>query len=157
VNARVVLLDRANPMYTLPASSGVSKALAGAELVVSFGNFIDDSAAFADIILPDHHLLESSAALVPAVSRGPAVSLATPFVEPLYNTRPLEKTLADLAGKAGVKSEPSTPQSLVEPMLTEGQSFDEIARQGGLWMEPAESAPVKPKTDRLEWSEPAFA
>lgn len=158
--ARIVLLDGTNPVYTLPASSRVRELLSGMDLVVSFGGFVDDSSAYADVILPDHHMLESAAALSPAVSPRTAISVTTPFVQPLYNTRPLEQTLGDLARKAGVMFEAATPKSVVEPMLPEGQTFEEVARQGGLWPEPASAAgaaKLKPAAGKLEWSDPVFS
>ncbi len=97
--AQVVFIDGANPVYTMPRSAGVADALARAELVIAFGTFLDDSAAWADLLLPDHHALESDLALVPAVRAHPAVAVSTPFVEPLYDTRAVETTLADLARK----------------------------------------------------------
>ena len=66
----MVLIDSANPVYTMPRSSGVTGALAQAELVITFGTFLDDSAAWSDLLLPDHHPLESEMAIVPAVSVG---------------------------------------------------------------------------------------
>ncbi len=57
--AKVLLLDGDNPVYTLPAASGVKESLANKDLIVSFGNFIDDTAAYADLLLPDHHSLET--------------------------------------------------------------------------------------------------
>jgi anaerobic selenocysteine-containing dehydrogenase len=156
--AQVVLLDGANPIYILPAGSRVREMMAGKELIVSFSSFMDDSAAYADLILPDHHLLESAAAVVPAVSPRPAVSVATPFVQPLYNTRAVEETLGELAGKAGVTLEPATPKSMLEPLLPEGHTFEEVARQGGLWLDAAaESSPLKPRAEKLECNDPAFS
>ena len=156
--ARIVLLDGANPVYTLPSSSRVSQMLEGTELVVSFGGFVDDSAAYADLMLPDHHLLESAAAVVPVVSRGSAISVTTPFVQPLHNTRPIEVSLVEIAGKIGVTFEAVTSKSLVEPLLPEGQTFEDVSRQGGLWFEAAgESAATTPRAEKLEWSDPVFA
>jgi anaerobic selenocysteine-containing dehydrogenase len=103
-------------------------------MVISFGNFIDDSAAFADLILPAHHSLESAAALIPAVSPVPAISLATPFVRPLYDTRPLEQILTELARPLNVTFEAVTPQSLVQSLVPPDQSWESAARQGGLWL-----------------------
>ena len=55
--AQILLLDEANPVYTLPAASGIAGALAHTDTIVSFGMFIDDSAAYADVILPSPHPL----------------------------------------------------------------------------------------------------
>ena len=45
--AQVVLIDGANPVYTMPRSTGMAGALARAELVIAFGTFLDDSAAWS--------------------------------------------------------------------------------------------------------------
>ena len=129
--AQVVLIDGANPAYTLPPSSGVLQALARAETVVSFAGFLDDTAAWSDLLLPGHHTLESEAALVPAVSPQPAVTVAVPFVKPLYDTRAVETILADLARKMSKEYKAVTAKDLLPP----DAAFDEVARQGGLWGE----------------------
>jgi anaerobic selenocysteine-containing dehydrogenase len=92
--ARVLLLDGENPVYTLGASLGDK------ELIVSFSNFIDESAVFADVILPDHHSLEWEAAIVSPITH--SVAVGEQFVQPLYNTRALAQTLADIAAKLKV-------------------------------------------------------
>ncbi len=144
--ARVVFIDGANPVYTMPRSVGVAEALARAELVVSFGTFSDDSSAWADILMPDHHELESAMALLPAVSAQPAVAVSTPFVEPLYDTRAVETTLAQLAAKIGAGYQAVTPKDIVEPMLSGDMTYDDVARQGGLWLDAPPATPARPIT-----------
>ena len=139
--AQVVLIDGANPAYTLPPSSGVLQALARAETVISFAGFLDDTAAWSDLVLPGHHTLEAELALVPAVSPQPAVTVAMPFVKPLYDTRAVETTLADLARKMSKDYRAITAKDLLPP----DAAFEEVARQGGLWGEalmPEPPAPV---------------
>jgi anaerobic selenocysteine-containing dehydrogenase len=145
--ARVVLIDGANPVYTMPRSADVAGALARAELVIAFGNFLDDSAAWSDLLLPDHHPLESAMAIVPAVSVQPAVAVSTPFVEPLYDTRAVETTLAELAGKIGAGHQPVTPKDIVQPLLASGVSYEDVLREGGLWLEapPPSQTPTPPR------------
>jgi len=92
--ARVVLLDGENPVYTMGAS------LADKDFIVSFSPFVDDSAAFADVILPDHHSLETAASVMSPVTR--SVAVGEQFVQPLYNTRALAETLTDLAVKMNI-------------------------------------------------------
>ena len=131
-NARVLLLDGENPVYAYPAASGLPGALANVESMVSFGAFIDDTVAYADAILPDHHMMESESAVIPAIS-GKAVScaVAIPLVRPLYNTRPIEQTLGDIARKMNVTFVAVSAKSFIEPMLKEGETWDGVARQGG--------------------------
>jgi anaerobic selenocysteine-containing dehydrogenase len=123
-------------------------------LVVSFGDFIDDSSAYADWILPDHHNLESATAVVPAASPRPAVTVSTPFVQPLYDTRALEQTLGDVAHKLNLSFEPATPKTYIEPLLPPDQSWDDVVRLGGLWRDnAAPAAPAKLISEKLEWAD----
>lgn len=133
--AQVVLIVDSNPAYTLPRSTGVLEALAHAETVISFANFLDDSGAWSDLLLPDHHSLESSAAVVPAVSANRAVAVATPFVEPLHDTRPVERTLDDIARKMNLEHRPVTTKDVVQSLIAGDVTLDDVARQGGLWLD----------------------
>jgi anaerobic selenocysteine-containing dehydrogenase len=154
--AQIVLVDGANPVYTLPASSGVAQALSKVETVISFSSFVDDTAAYADLILPDHHSLESSAAVVPAVSVNPAATVATPFVRPLYETRAFEQTLGDVVAKMGLSWEAPTAKGVFESKLAADQTWDDVVRQGGLWADaPAVEKKQPPKRDvaPLEWND----
>ena len=142
--AQFVFLDGADPVYTLPGAAGAATSLARENVtVVSFSPFLTDSAAYADLLLPDHHVLEGEGAWAPAVAPGPAVALATPFVQPLYDTRSTERVLSELAGKLDAKFEPASPKSIVGKMLGAQQSWEEVAARGGLWDQPA-AEPSRP-------------
>jgi anaerobic selenocysteine-containing dehydrogenase len=149
--AQVVLIDGANPAYTLPPSSGVLQALVRAETLVGFAGFLDDTAAWCDVVLPGHHTLESEAALIPAVSPQPAVTVAVPFVKPLYDTRAVETILADLARKMSKEYKAVTARDL----LPQDSAFEEIARQGGLWGEASKPEPQAPLGPPPSQPEPA--
>jgi anaerobic selenocysteine-containing dehydrogenase len=143
-NAQVILIDDANPAYTMPKSSGILEALNRADTVISFAPLVDDSAVYADFILPDNHPLESALAIAPLVSDRTALAVAEPFVLPLYDTQTLEKTLASLAGKMNVPYTASTPADLVKPLLKGDATYEETAREGGLWLAP-DAKPAAPK------------
>ena len=53
------LVHGSNPAYALPASSGFREAFANVAFKVSFASAMDETAAVADLILPDRHFLES--------------------------------------------------------------------------------------------------
>ncbi|MBV8866412.1 MAG: molybdopterin-dependent oxidoreductase [Acidobacteriaceae bacterium] len=156
--ADILLLDSENPVYAFSLGSAVTEALTHMEMIVSFGPFIDDTAAYADLILPDHHLLESRAAVVPAVSPKRSVAVSKQFIRPLYNTRAIEQTLGDTAHKMNIAFEPVTPEAFVKPFLPAGENWDDVVRQGGLWLD-AElgSSALKPVDAKLAWSDPVFA
>lgn len=135
--ARVVLLDEVNPVYTMPPASGVLDALSRADMVIGISGFLDDSGAWADLLLPTHHAFESEVALLPAVAPRPSVTIGTAFIEPLYDTRAPGKLWSDLAGKMKLEYQPVTAQTVAAPFLADGASFEDAARQGGAWGETA--------------------
>lgn len=108
--ARIVLLDGENPVYTLSAD------LTGKDLIVSFGNFIDDSTAYADVILPGHHSLESEAAVVSPVTE--TLAVGEQFIQPLYDTRALAQTLTDITAKLNIPFVPQTAKAFAEAHTT---------------------------------------
>ncbi len=58
--ADLLLLNNANPLFTMPAGSGVSKAMARQALFkVAFGHAMDETTAAADLIMPVQMPLES--------------------------------------------------------------------------------------------------
>jgi anaerobic selenocysteine-containing dehydrogenase len=156
--AQILLLDAENPSYSFPSASGVTEALGRLEMIVSFGPFVDDSAAYADLILPDHHTLESEAAVAPGIApTSIAINVTMPFVRPLYNTRPIQQTLGDIARKINVPFDAVTAKDFIDPFLTSGQTWDDVAQQGGLWRDDHTASPsLKPISDTLSWSNPAF-
>ena len=124
--------------------------------MISFNRFLDDSAAWYDLLLPDADPLESEMAVVPAVSIQPAVAMARPFVEPLYDTRPLERTLADLSRRMNLPYQPVTAKDIVQPLLTADLTLEDAARQGGLWLEAPAEAPFHALAHPLDFSAAAF-
>jgi anaerobic selenocysteine-containing dehydrogenase len=84
--------------------------------------------------------------------------VTTPFVRPLYDTRPIEKTLADVAQKMNVTFAPVTAQSFIEPMLKDGETWSGVIEQGGLWRDSApEAVSFKPAEQKLAWNDAVFS
>jgi len=78
----------ANPLYTMPDSKAVKKAIDKVPFVVSFSSYMDETAQYADLILPNHVYLERYEDIpTPAGMPKPVIGLSRPVVEPLYNTR----------------------------------------------------------------------
>jgi anaerobic selenocysteine-containing dehydrogenase len=143
-HAQFVFLDGVDPLYTLPAATGAAEKLARVETVVSFGPFLNDSAAYADLLLPDHHSLEGTSVVFPTVAPGLAANVATPFVQPLYDTRATDQVLAELAKKLNVAFSAATPKSAVERILPQAEAWENVVRRGGFWAEPAATSVPKP-------------
>jgi anaerobic selenocysteine-containing dehydrogenase len=156
--AQFVFLDGVNPLYTLPAAAGVAEKLGRIEMVVSFSPFLNDSAAFADLLMPDHHALESSAAILTSVAPALAVAVATPFVQPLYDTRSTEQVLAAIAKRMNVEFEVAATKSVLESILPKDLDWDTVVHQGGYWAEPSpETPPGKlPPAPKLDVAQATF-
>ncbi len=151
--AAVVLVDDVNPAYNVPASQS---ALAGAATVISFSPFLDDTSAFADLILPDHDPLEQSLLEVPAVSPSPSFAAAGEFVAPLYDSRPTATVLSELAETAERPFEELTVGQAVSALHsavgstgseTTASDFEaEVLRDGGWQGQPSGKPPATPGT-----------
>ncbi|MEE8431445.1 MAG: menaquinone reductase molybdopterin-binding-like subunit QrcB [Candidatus Desulfatibia sp.] len=85
---QALLVTDANPLYTMPGSTAVKKAMADIPFVVSFSSFMDETAQNADLILPNHIYLERYEDVpTPFGLQQPVTSLARPVVEPQFNTQ----------------------------------------------------------------------
>jgi anaerobic selenocysteine-containing dehydrogenase len=104
---QVLFIAGANPLYAMADTAAVAKAFDKIPLVVSFSSYLDETAAKADLILPNHVFLERFED-VPFVRGfpGPIIGLTRPVVEPLYNTRHTGDVIIQLAQKmAGTVAE----------------------------------------------------
>lgn len=98
----ILLVFSANPAFTLPDGGMFRKALKKMPFIVSFSPFRDETAAMADLILPDHVYLEKTDDVVwPAALQFPLYGLSRPVVEPLYNTRHSGEVILQTAKKLG--------------------------------------------------------
>ena len=120
----LLLVNSANPMYELPAAAGFAEAIARVPFVVSFSPFVDETAVWADLILPDHTYLESWGYQVPSPGADrPVVSSQQPVVRPLYDTRAAADVLLGLASRLGGKPAEALPwedeASYIEETISE--------------------------------------
>jgi anaerobic selenocysteine-containing dehydrogenase len=98
----LLLMHGTNPLFDLPATSGIADGLARVPYIVSFNPFLDDTAVKADLILPDHTYLESWGIQVPVPGANrPIVSNQQPAVRPLYDTRATADVVLELASRLG--------------------------------------------------------
>jgi anaerobic selenocysteine-containing dehydrogenase len=99
---QVLFVSGANPVYSMPDTQAVAQAFEKIPLVVSFSSYMDETAAQADLILPNHMYLERYEDV--PIARGvpiPIISLVQPVVEPLYNTRHVGDVIIQLAQEMG--------------------------------------------------------
>ena len=97
--ADALLIHRANPVFNFP---GATEIISSAGLIVSFSSYPDETAQFADLILPDHSPLESwdIRARASKVSEM-IVNLTQPVVHTEFDTRQSADALLDLARRLG--------------------------------------------------------
>ena len=148
LSAQLLLLDDANPVFGTPKSWGVKDALAKIPYIASFGSFVDDTSAHADLILPDHSFLESWTDSLPESGSLVAVaSAAGPVMKPLYQTKSTPDVLIEVAGK--LKSPIAMPWKTYDEAIKAGfdkisaTAWDDVAKQGGHWESEVESRKSK--------------
>ncbi len=99
---QVLLVAGANPCHDLPDTANVKAALARIPFIVSFSSFDDETAAMADLLMPDHVYLERYADVpVGAGLAQSIIGLSKPVVSPQFNTRHLGDTLITAAQRMG--------------------------------------------------------
>jgi anaerobic selenocysteine-containing dehydrogenase len=158
-NPQVVMIDGANPVFTAPRAWQVRAALEKVPFIISFGSFLDETSALADLILPDHSFLESWTASMPESGAHVAVaSAAPPAMRPLHNTRATGDVLLE-AGRR-LASPVALPWQTYEEMLSAsfGEQWAGVQEKG--WVELSGAAavqgtPASPATGAAA-SEPAF-
>jgi anaerobic selenocysteine-containing dehydrogenase/Fe-S-cluster-containing dehydrogenase component len=164
----LLLVHDANPVYALPRSSGWADRLKKVAFKVSTALVLDETAAQADLLLPQHHALERWDDLAP---RAGVRSLMQPVMEPVFNTRAAGDILLQVAKKAGGAlakfSAPSWEAHLrgrwqvLAAARKEGNA-DEFWRaalqRGGVFDPPGQAAgaAVSPTATALSYTKPAF-
>jgi anaerobic selenocysteine-containing dehydrogenase len=144
----VLLVDGANPVFTAPRAWKVAEAFARVPFIASFGSFLDETSALADLILPDHSFLESWVDAVPESGSLTAVaSVAPPVMRPLYDTRATPDVLLEVG--RGLATPVALPWMTYDEMLgtTFGEAFTAAQEKG--WTElpatrTAAAAPAAP-------------
>lgn len=84
----------ANPAYTTPRQMQFATAFAKVPFKVSFSSVPDETTLLCDLVLPDHHSLESWGDAQPVPG---AVGLQQPVMEPVFNTRATADVLLGIA------------------------------------------------------------
>ncbi|HEX2055341.1 MAG TPA: molybdopterin-dependent oxidoreductase [Nitrospiraceae bacterium] len=165
------LLYDANPAFTMPPSIPVRSLFEGAEYVASFSSFLDETTGLADLILPDHHSLESWGDHVHVASPSQAVGLQQPVVTPLYETRAIGDTLFHTA--AMLKLPGFSKKDFFTLLKERWQAFLEkgdrndrgresdapwirALQRGGWWGQSAPDIPLRPVSSLPAYENPRF-
>lgn len=140
---QALLVHAANPCHTLPDTEAVRAAFARIPFVVSFAPHMDETAAMADLVLPNHNHFErwEDVPAPPGINR-PTLGLARPVVAPQNDTRHVGDTVMALARKmGGTVAEAFLWGSYEECLkITLGDQFKTLAERG--YNVDAEYAPI---------------
>lgn len=113
-----LFMYRVNPAASSPAQEKVREALARIPLVVSFSPFLDESARYAHLVLPDHTYLERwQDAPAPACVPYPVWGVVQPLVPPLHDTRATGDVVLDLASRVGDGVASAFPWSTMQDLV----------------------------------------
>jgi anaerobic selenocysteine-containing dehydrogenase len=129
---RLMALRDSSALRTLSTMARTDAALRGAEFVVSFSPFLDESSEAADLLMPVHAALESWHAVVPAPAvPGQAIAFAAPAVEPHLDTKDLIAMLKTVATAAGGDLPAACPWESTQDLATAALGRLANARRGG--------------------------
>ncbi|MBA3557112.1 MAG: 4Fe-4S dicluster domain-containing protein [Gemmatimonadaceae bacterium] len=103
----LLFVRNANPIFTLPRSGKFAEALAKVAFKVSFSSYPDETSELCDLVLPDHHPLESWG---DAQATATVMSLQQPTMDPVFSTRATADVLITLA-----KGNPTTAAQYPAP------------------------------------------
>ena len=123
---RALLVRGANPWYGLPDAADFKAATFNVPLIVSFSGLMDDTAAMADLILPENSPLEEWGIDLPEPGSGhQVVGFQQPVVRPVFESRGPE---------LGTKSFPDVLQAVAQGLDVDlglpGENFMEIVQSG---------------------------
>ena len=164
---RVLIVDDANPLHTAPRAWKVREAFEKVPFIVSFAQFVDETSALADLILPDHSFLESWADAAPeSGSIQGVLSIAPPAMKPLFQTRATGDVLLEVSRK--LQKPLGLPWQTYDDMLKAtlaplgDAAWTTAQKQAGWWGDLPKTIAVQPtaadaKAPTAKYAAPSFA
>jgi len=136
---QALLVHDADPYYTLLDSNEVAKAFEQIPFIVSFSSYFNDTAAHADLILPNHNYLERWEDVPsPASLARPVFGLAKPAISPQFATRYAADTVMTIAKKLGGAVSDAFPWKDYPSLLkqTLGENWGALKKSGYMEQRP---------------------
>ena len=93
-----LLIHGANPLHGVPLSADAAAALDRVGFIASFASQLDETAARAHLLLPDHHFLEAWGDVEP---RPGVFGIVQPVMRPVFQTKQTGDVLLSVARRAG--------------------------------------------------------
>ena len=146
----LLMVYAANPAYAMPNLAKAQAALEKVGFVVSFSSFMDETAAMADLILPDSYAFERlDDAYSPYGSPQPNYTVAGAIIKPVYDTKAtgdvVLKVAAEIGKDLGFESFEAVVQAKAEAL---GADYDDLS-EGAVWI--GEEFPAQ---DLALWTKP---
>jgi anaerobic selenocysteine-containing dehydrogenase len=117
---KLLFMYQSNPVASAARSEEAREALARVPMVVSFSPFFDESARYANLILPDHTYLERwQDALAPSAVAFPVWNVVQPVSKPVHDTRATGDVVLGLAARLGGEVNAWSRWSSVEQIVRE--------------------------------------
>jgi anaerobic selenocysteine-containing dehydrogenase len=137
----ILLIHEANPAYGLAENRLFQTAAEKIGMLVSCSSYMDETAAMADLILPNHMALErfDDVCGLPGAPYG-YYAVTTPILPPALNTRHSGEVLCELAKKLGGGAQVALPWNKYQDYLLERIKGLVASGQGAV----AERAGVEP-------------
>jgi len=135
-----LFLYAANPVFETPSGGRFVQAFERIPLVVSFSSFMDETAQYADLVLPEPTFLERWQDDYIEGLGYAGTALRQPVVEPLYDTMNTADFILKVAQAMGSPVAQAFPWESFEALLQErlsGNGTDwETLKELGVWMIP---------------------
>ena len=117
---KTLLLYNSDLLHASTQRNKLEKALKEIPFIVSFSSFQDETASFADLLLPDHTYLEKwQAATAPVGMTGNHVGISAPVLKPLYYTKDIGDVLLNISSEVNSNLSGYLPWTSYENYLME--------------------------------------
>jgi anaerobic selenocysteine-containing dehydrogenase len=135
-----LFLYDANPIYEVPGGNRFIEAFKHVGLIVSFATFMDETAEYADLVLPEPTFLERWQDDYFEGTGYPGIGLRQPVVEPLFDTMNTGDFLINVAQAIGGSVEKAIPWTSFKELLqdrlrnigTDWNTLEDL----GVWLTP---------------------
>jgi anaerobic selenocysteine-containing dehydrogenase len=137
VPVQALFVSGANPLYTMADNKTVKEAFDKIPFIVSFSTFMDETANYADLLLPHPHFLECYQDVpTPAGYPETVIGLSRPVVKSLYDVRHTGDVVIEIAKRFGGFIENAFPWKNHEDFLRKNLSDKwKTLEKKGYWAE----------------------
>ncbi len=157
---KALFVSSANPAFSLVDSQAAAAALKKIPLIVSCSPYLDETAALAHYILPNHSFLERYEDVPGAAGfPKPILGLARPVVKPVFNTRHTGDVVIQLAKAVGGTVAGAFTWESYDACLqaTLGRKWRTLNHEGYILNARFTPGPFETKSGKLEFTNAAIA